>query len=277
MKELILKTKVGTYDLTKKTYIMGILNVTPDSFSDGGSYTTVDKAVNHAIEMERNGADVIDLGGESTRPGHTPVSLEEELQRIVPAIEAVRKKVSIPISVDTFKAEAARQAIEAGADIINDQWGAKRDPEIAAVAADLNVPIILMHNREEGNETYTSIMDDMKKDLEESINIALKAGVPEENIMIDPGLGFAKTEKENLYVMNHLEELHTLGFPILLATSRKRFIGAVLDVPPLERDLGTGATTCLGITKGVHMVRVHNVKVNAELAKMMDAMVRATL
>ena len=163
MKELILKTKVGTYDLTKKTYIMGILNVTPDSFSDGGSYTTVDKAVNHAIEMERNGADVIDLGGESTRPGHTPVSLEEELQRIVPAIEAVRKKVSIPISVDTFKAEAARQAIEAGADIINDQWGAKRDPEIAAVAADLNVPIILMHNREEGNETYTSIMDDMKK------------------------------------------------------------------------------------------------------------------
>ena len=272
---MLLKTKIKTYDLTQRTYVMGILNVTPDSFSDGGSYTSIDRAVKHAIDMVSEGADIIDIGGESTRPGHTPVTVEEELSRIIPAIQEIRKNVDVPISIDTFKAETARQAIEAGADIINDQWAAKKDPEIAAVAAEYNVPIILMHNREEGQETYTSIIDDMKKDFEESIEIALKAGVPKENIIIDPGLGFAKTHEEHLYVMNHLEEFHALGYPILLATSRKRFIGQVLDIPPLERDLGTGATTCLGITKGVQMVRVHNVKVNVQLSRMMDAMVKA--
>ena len=272
---MILKTKTKNYDLSERTYIMGILNVTPDSFSDGGKYTSLDKALNHAMQMEKEGADIIDIGGESTRPGHTPLSIEEEIERIVPVIQAVRENTTVPISVDTFKAETARAALDAGADIINDIWGAKKDPEIADVAAEYDVPIILMHNREEENPKYNSIIDDMKQDLEESIEIALKAGVKKENIIIDPGLGFAKSMEEHLIVMNRLEELHTLGYPILLATSRKRFIGHVLNVPAQERDNGTAATTCLGITKGVHMVRVHNVKLNVEMAKMMDAMLRA--
>lgn len=275
MTVMILKTKTKNYDLSERTYIMGILNVTPDSFSDGGKYTSLDKALNHAIQMEKEGADIIDIGGESTRPGHTPLSIEEEIERIVPVIQAVRENTTVPISVDTFKAETARAALDAGADIINDIWGAKKDPEIADVAAEYDVPIILMHNREEENPKYNSIIDDMKQDLEESIEIALKAGVKKENIIIDPGLGFAKSMEEHLIVMNRLEELHTLGYPILLATSRKRFIGHVLNVPAQERDNGTAATTCLGITKGVHMVRVHNVKLNVEMAKMMDAMLRA--
>ncbi|MDC1541844.1 dihydropteroate synthase [Candidatus Pseudothioglobus singularis] len=269
---MILKTKVKTYDLSKRTYIMGILNVTPDSFSDGGNYTTVEKAVKQAKKMVDEGADIIDIGGESTRPNHKPVSLEEELERVLPVIRAVREHTDVPISIDTYKAETARQAIEAGADIINDIWGAKKEPEIANVAAEYQVPIILMHNRTD--EPYDSLIDDMKRDLKESIEIALKAGVTKENIILDPGVGFAKTAKENLVVMNNLEEFTSMGYPFLLATSRKRFIGSVLDVPPEERDIGTGATTCLGIMKGAHIVRVHNVKVNKELAVMMDAMLR---
>ncbi|MGF7015786.1 dihydropteroate synthase [Ornithinibacillus bavariensis] len=268
----LLKTATKTYDLSSRTHVMGILNVTPDSFSDGGSYTTVEKAVEQAVEMERYGADIIDIGGESTRPDHDPISVEEELRRVLPMIKAVKEAVKIPISIDTYKAETARQAVEAGADIINDVWGAKREPEIAKVAAEYNVPIILMHNRT--NENYISIMEDMKRDLEESIRIAIKAGVPKENIILDPGIGFAKNAHHNLVVMNNLEKLTEMGYPLLLATSRKRFIGSVLDLPPVERDNGTGATTCLGIMKGAQMVRVHNVKLHVELAKMMDAMLR---
>lgn len=249
---------------------MGILNVTPDSFSDGGNYTILDNAVKQAIEMERLGADMIDVGGESTRPNHETVSLDQELERVIPAIKVIKEAVNVPISIDTYKAEVAKQAIEAGAEIINDVWGAKREPEIAEVAALYNVPIILMHNRT--NMNYTSLIDDMKEDLEESINIALKAGVQEGNIILDPGVGFAKTAADNLVVMNNLEQFTHLGYPILLGTSRKTFIGKVLDAPPEERDIGTGATTCLGITKGTQIVRVHNVKVNVELARMMDAM-----
>ncbi|WP_026908558.1 dihydropteroate synthase [Paucisalibacillus globulus] len=267
---MFLKTKTKTYDLSSRTHIMGILNVTPDSFSDGGNYTTIGRAVEQAVKMEQLGADIIDIGGESTRPDHDPISVEEELARVIPVIKAIKEAVHIPISIDTYKAETARQAIVAGADIINDVWGAKREPEIASVAAEYNVPIILMHNRT--NENYTSIIEDMKWDLEESIDIATKAGVPRENIILDPGIGFAKSANDNLVVMNNLEKLVDMGFPFLLATSRKRFIGSVLDVPPEERDNGTGATTCLGIIKGAHIVRVHNVKVNVELARMMDAM-----
>ncbi|WP_010094829.1 dihydropteroate synthase [Ornithinibacillus scapharcae] len=269
---MLLKTASKIYDLSARTHIMGILNVTPDSFSDGGSYTTVARAVDQAVKMEQQGADIIDIGGESTRPDHAPVSAEEEIARVIPVIKAVKQAVNIPISIDTYKAETARQAVEAGADIINDVWGAKRDPEIASVAARYQVPIILMHNRTEDN--YHALMDDMIQDLHESIDIAIKAGVSKENIILDPGIGFAKNAKENLIVMNNLERLTAMGYPLLLATSRKRFIGSVLDLPPAERDNGTGATTCLGITKGAHMVRVHNVKVNVELARMMDAMLR---
>src|SRR5699024_1935618 len=179
---MILKTGVKNFDLSKRTHIMGILNVTPDSFSDGGHYTTVEKAVEQAKRMEEEGADIIDIGGESTRPNHDPVSLEEELERVLPVIQALKENITIPVSIDTYKAKTARQAIEAGADIINDIWGAKREPEIAKVAADLDVPIILMHNRTD--DQYQSLLHDMKNDLEESIDIAVKAGVKKENIIL---------------------------------------------------------------------------------------------
>lgn len=267
---MLFTTDTKTFHLDERTHIMGILNVTPDSFSDGGSYTTVERAVEQAVLMEREGADMIDIGGESTRPDHEPVPEDVELERVLPIIQAVKRNVNIPISIDTYKAETARQAIEAGADIINDIWGAKREPDIARVAARYNVPIILMHNRT--NKNYTSLIPDMKQDLQESIDIALEAGVATEKIVLDPGIGFAKTSRDNLTVMNHLEQFNDLGYPLLLGTSRKSFIGKILDRPAAERDNGTGATTCLGITKGAGIIRVHNVKLHAELAKMMDAM-----
>lgn len=270
-----LKTPTKTYELTKRTHVMGILNTTPDSFSDGGKYTTIEQAVEQAVKMENLGADIIDIGGESTRPDHESVSLKEELSRVVPAIQAIKDKVNVPISIDTYKAETARQALEAGAEIINDIWGAKKDPEIAAVAAEYNAPIILMHNRT--NMNYTSLIDNMKADLYESIDIALEHGVEKENIVLDPGIGFAKTVQDNIHVMRQLEEFTKLGYPLLLGTSRKSFIGEILDVPADQRDNGTGATTCLGITKGIHIVRVHNVKLHVELAKMMDTMMRGAM
>lgn len=267
---MMLKTSTKIFDLTARTHIMGILNVTPDSFSDGGNYVSLENAVKQAILMEQQGADMIDIGGESTRPGHQQVSAKEELKRILPAITAVKQEINIPLSIDTYKAETARQAVETGAEIINDIWGGKKDPEILNVAAIYNVPIILMHNRTDMN--YTSLIDDMKRDLQESIDMAIQRGVPEKNIILDPGIGFAKTAADNLVVMNHLEEFSDLGYPILLGTSRKGFIGKILDLPAAERDNGTGATTCLGIVKGAHIVRVHHVKINVELARMMDAM-----
>lgn len=270
---MALVTRKKTYDLSERTHIMGILNVTPDSFSDGGNYNTLERAVSQALEMERLGADIIDIGGESTRPGHTPVSIDEEIARVVPIIEAVNAAIDIPISIDTYKAETARKAMEAGADIINDIWGAKQDPEIAYVAADFNAPIILMHNRD--NMNYSELMDDMLTDLEESINIALEAGVSRDNIILDPGIGFAKTVENNLFVLNHLEKLTAGDYPVLLGTSRKRFIGDILNVSAQERDIGTGATTCLGIAKGAKIIRVHNVAVNVQLARMTDAMLRS--
>lgn len=252
-----------------RTHIMGILNVTPDSFSDGGSYTTIEKAVAQAIKMEKQGVDIIDIGGESTRPDHQAVSEKEEIGRIVPMIKAVKEAVHVPISIDTYKAITARKALGAGASIINDVWGAKKEPEIANVAAEFDVPIILMHNRT--NKSYRSLIDDMRQDLMESVRIALRAGVKKENIILDPGIGFAKTGTDNLVVMNHLEQFVAMGYPVLLGASRKSFIGHILDVPPEECDNGTGATTCLAIEKGIKIVRVHDVKRNVELAKMMDA------
>lgn len=250
---------------------MGILNATPDSFSDGGKFNQVERAVKQAAAMKENGADIIDIGGESTRPGHEPVPLEEELNRVLPIIEAVKSNVDIPISVDTYKSEMAKQALDAGADIINDIWGAKKDHRMAPVAAAYDAPIILMHNR--NNTTYNSLIDDMEKDLKESIDIARNAGVKNENILLDPGIGFAKTTDDNFIVMKNLDRLASLGYPILLGTSRKSFIGKVLDLPAEQRDEGTGATVCYGIDKGVHLVRVHNVTAIARMVKMMDAMV----
>lgn len=267
---MLLKTKTRNLNLNERTHIMGILNITPDSFSDGGSYMGLEHAIAQATRMVEEGADIIDIGGESTRPGHRPVTMEEEISRVVPVIKAVKEKLDVPISIDTFKAGTAEAAVRAGADIINDVWGAKKEPAIAEVAAKYQVPIILMHNRT--NEQYDDLIPDMIQDLKESIDIAKKAGVPDENIIIDPGIGFAKSREDDLRVMQELEKFQELPYPLLLATSRKRMIGHILDVPPIERDIGTGATTCLGIMKGARIVRVHNVKVNKELAKMMDVM-----
>jgi dihydropteroate synthase len=255
-------------DFGKKTYVMGILNVTPDSFSDGGLYNELDKGLAHAAEMVNDGGDIIDIGGESTRPGHTPVPAEEEIRRILPFIEEMSKRISVPISVDTYKAETAERALKAGAHIINDIWGAKKDPEIADVAARYEVPIILMHNRD--NMDYESLMRDVLYDLYESINIAKKRGVRDSQIILDPGIGFAKTYEQNIEVMKNLDKISALGYPVLLGTSRKSMIGHALNLPVSERLEGTGATVCYGIMKGCDIVRVHDVKEISRMVKMMD-------
>lgn len=257
-------------DYGKKTLIMGILNVTPDSFSDGGKYNHLELAVKRAQEMVEQGADIIDIGGESTRPGFEVVPVEEELERVIPVIKAISERVKVPISIDTYKAEVAKQSLEAGAHIINDIWGGKADPQMAYVAARYNAPIILMHNRQ--NEDYQVFIRDVFNDLYESIQLMKQAGVRDEKIILDPGIGFAKSHEENLEMMRNLDKLVSLGYPVLLATSRKRMIGNVLDLPVNERVEGTGASCCFGIQKGCQMIRVHDIKEMSRMAKMMDAM-----
>lgn len=266
---MILKTKSKTFHLNKKTLIMGILNTTPDSFSDGGQFDSVTQAVAHAQEMVEAGADIIDIGGESTRPDHRPVSETEEIERVVPIIQAVSEAVEVPISIDTYKARTAEAAIQAGAEIINDIWGAKKDPEMASIAAKYQIPIILMHNRD--NKAYTNLIDDMVVDLQASIEIVKAAGVADEQIILDPGIGFAKTLPENYDVLYHIETLmEKLPYPFLLGTSRKSFITEVLDIPADQRDNATGATTCFGVERGMHIIRVHDVKRHVELARMTE-------
>lgn len=253
------------------TKIMGILNVTPDSFSDGGRYTAVEQAVEHARQLVADGAEAIDIGGESTRPGAKTVSAEEEIDRVVPVIRELRRKIEIPISIDTYKPEVAKAAIEAGANIINDVWGTKwGDRSMAHVAKEFGVPIILMHNREK--REYTDFIEEVVNDLRDSIKIAHEAGVQDDRIWLDPGIGFAKDYDHNMELMNQLEVVTNLGYPVLLGTSRKSFIGQTLDLPTEERVEGTIATTCLGIVKGCEWIRVHDVKENVRAARMMDAM-----
>jgi len=260
-----------TLELGSRTLIMGILNATPDSFSDGGRYNAVEAAVERAKQMAAEGADLIDIGGESTRPGHAPVSAEEEIARILPVIEAVRKHVGLPISVDTYKAETARRALEAGAHIVNDVWGFKRDPDIAAVAAEFGCPVILTHNRD--NRDYADFLPDALDDLRASVKLARDAGVAEENVWLDPGIGFAKDYEENLEMMGRLDEVVGLGYPVLLGTSRKRMIQTALGVTADEAAEGTGATTALGIAQGCQLVRVHDVLLSKRVAGMTDAIV----
>lgn len=261
-----------TLDYTAETFVMGILNVTPDSFSDGGKYNNVAAAVAQAKKMVAEGAKIIDVGGESTRPGYERISDENEIARIVPVIQALVAEVPAVISVDTYKANVARAAIEAGAHIINDIWGAQAEPEIAHVAADLNVPIILMHNRD--NTDYgANFWMAAKADLEKSIAIAKDAGIPDSHIILDPGIGFAKTTAQNIEMMQHLDDLVAMGYPVLLATSRKSMIGNVLKLPVEERLEGTGATVVYGIEKGCHMIRVHDVKEMARATHMADILV----
>lgn len=267
--------KIGNkeFKLGERTYIMGILNVTPDSFSDGGKFNEVDAAVKRVKELIEDGADIIDVGGESTRPGFKVVDVDDEIERVVPVIKAIKEHFDIPVSIDTYKAKTAEAAIKAGADIINDVWGFKKDKDMAKVAAKYNVPCILMHNREE--KPYEDIMKDVNMDLIESINLALEAGVHRDNIILDPGIGFAKTFEENLFVMNNLEKIKALGFPMLLGTSRKSMIGLALDLPVDKRVEGTVTTTVMGIMKGCEFVRVHDVLENKRAAVMTDKILGA--
>ena len=251
------------------TYIMGILNVTPDSFSDGGKWNSIDNALRHAERMAKDGAAMIDIGGESTRPGYTQISDAEEIERVVPIIERVRKEIDLPISIDTYKSAVADEALKAGASLVNDIWGFKYDDKIAAVTKKHNAACCLMHNRT--NTDYGDFVADVISDLRESIDIALSSGIPADMIMTDPGVGFAKTYEQNLEITNHLDALHSLGCPVLLGTSRKSMIGLTLDLPPEERLEGTLATTALAVMKGALFVRVHDVKENYRVIKMMEA------
>ena len=254
--------------LDEKTLVMGILNVTPDSFSDGGKYNFVENAVKRAEVMTAQGADIIDIGGESTRPGHEQVSIKEEISRVVPVIKAIKERLDVTISIDTYKSAVAESALAAGADIINDIWGAKYDPAIAEMAAKYEVPIILMHNR---NDTaYTDFWTDVKLDMEESVRIAVAAGVRKEKIWLDPGIGFGKTTGQNIEMMQLLDQFAELGYPVLLGTSRKSMIGKVLDLPVSERLEGSLATACYGALKGCAIVRVHDVKETVRALRMMD-------
>ena len=267
--------RAGDYlvPIFSKTFIMGILNVTPDSFSDGGRYYNVEDAVAHAKKMVESGADMIDVGGESTRPGHIPVSAKVELDRILPVIRALRQELQVPISVDTWKAEVASAAVDAGASIINDVWGCRRDPDIAGVAARTGAGLIVMFNalNAELFQRSGDIVSDAINYLTESIRIARKAGVRDDQLMTDPGIGFGVSTEESLALIRALPSFRGLGFPVLIGPSNKRFIGAVLDKPVEQRLIGTLAACCVGACLGANVVRVHDVAEAAGALKMKDA------
>lgn len=267
--------RIGNKDFNTKehTYVMGILNVTPDSFSDGGKYSSLDAALKRAEEMIAEGAAILDIGGESTRPGYTKISDAEEMERVLPVIEAIKKNLDIPVSVDTYKGQVAKEAVAAGADLINDIWGLKADSQMAKVIADTKVACCLMHNRD--NTDYNNFVSDLLKDLRESVDLALKAGIRDNKIILDPGIGFAKTYEQNLLALKHLERLQQLRYPILLGTSRKSVIGQALDLGKEERLEGTLATTALAVSSGCSFVRVHDVKENVRVVRMMEAILKA--
>lgn len=259
-----------------RTLIMGILNLTPDSFSDGGKYNSFDNALKKAEELIKAGADILDIGAESTRPGFAEISENQEMERMLPVLEKLAKTCEVPISIDTYKPSVAKAALDCGANIINDIWGLQKDPNMAKVVAEYNVPVVIMHNRI-NNEYQIDIMADICNFLKHSIDIGINARISFENFIIDPGIGFAKNGDQNIVVMSRLEELKSLGCPILLGTSRKRFIGEVLDLAVDDRVEGTAATVAVGITKGANIVRVHDVEPIARVAKMTDAMIRGDL
>ncbi len=256
----------------RRTYVMGIINLTPDSFSGDGLGSDVSAAVEQALRFEAEGADFIDVGAESTRPGHESVTAEEELERLMPALEAMVSRVNLPVSVDTSKAVVAQTAVAAGAAIINDQWGLKSEPEIAIVAAQTGAGLILMHNQK--GRHYNDLIPDISSSLSASAKTALDAGVPKGNIIFDPGSGFGKTPDHNLEILNRLREFTSLGYPLLLGTSRKSTIGMVLDLAVEERVEGTAATVALAIAAGVDIVRVHDVRHMVRVCRMSDAVVR---
>lgn len=256
----------------KRTYIMGIINATPDSFSGDGLGADIPAIVDQALRFVEEGADFLDVGAESTRPGFQPISAEDELSRLIPALEAIAARVDLPISVDTYKAQVARRAIEAGAVIINDIWGLKADPELAQVAARAGTPLIIMHNQE--TRQYRDLLPDIFAILKHSTGLALKAGVPQQNIILDPGIGFGKTPDHNLEILKKLEEFKSLGYPLLVGASRKSTIGLVLGLPVDQRVEGTAAAVALSIAGGADIIRVHDVKEMVRVCRMSDAIVR---
>jgi dihydropteroate synthase len=278
-------TRIGNRDFTwgKRTYVMGIVNISPDSFS-GDGVISVESAVEQALKMEQDGADILDIGGESTRPNAAPVALEEELRRVIPALEQICRKVNLPVSIDTTKYEVAVHALDAGAVVLTDQWGLKKEPRLGELAAKRRVPIILMSNQRDtgffdsqaGRDTGTifDIMPEVNKYLGAGIDIAKKAGIQPENIIIDPGIGFGKTWQQELEILRRLNELKEMGQPVLIGTSRKSLIKMVLNLPADDRLEGTAATVAIGIANGADMVRVHDVKQMARVCKMTDAIVR---
>lgn len=267
--------RIGTkdFDLENEIYIMGILNVTPDSFSDGGSWNQLDRALSHTEEMIRDGAAIIDVGGESTRPGYVKISDEEEISRVAPVISAIRERFDIPVSVDTYKSGVARAALAAGADLINDIWGLKYDPAMAGVIAEAKVPCCLMHNREQAD--YADYLTEVQGDLKETVRLAHAAGIADNQIILDPGIGFGKTYEQNLLLMKHLEIISELGYPVLLGTSRKSMIGLTLNLPKDEREEGTLVTTVMAVQKHMAFVRVHDVEKNRRAIEMTKAILNA--
>ena len=252
-----------------KTYVMGILNVTPDSFSDGGRFVTMDKVIERAQQMKQEGAAIIDVGGESTRPGYTMISSAEEISRVVPAIEAIKARLDIPVSIDTYKSDVAEAAICAGADMVNDIWGMQYDVKMAKTIKQYDVCVTLTHNK--NKPSYDDFVPDLKNELMHLAESALKHGIDKYKIILDPGIGFAKSTEQNLIVMRELAELAKLGYPILLGASKKSFIGNTLELPVSERVEGTLATTAVAVQSGVNFVRVHDVKENVRLIKMLES------
>ena len=285
-----LKVNGFTFDWGSRTYVMGILNLTPDSFSgDGLAEFGLETSIKQARDYIEAGVDILDVGGESTRPGADPVSAQEEMDRVLPLIEILAGEFETLISIDTYKAEVAREAIRIGADLVNDVWGFQADPGLAAVTASAGVPVILMHNRSNPNNAaileqlggryigveYDNLIQDVKKELMESVALAHEAGIPDEKIILDPGIGFGKTVEQNLEVLNRLGDIRSLGFPVLLGPSRKSFIGYTLDLPPDDRIEGTAAAVSVGIVRGADIIRVHDAAEMIRIARMTDAIVRS--
>lgn len=265
---------IGNREFGKHTYVMGILNVTPDSFSDGGRFNDIDRALKHTEELVNDGADIIDVGGESTRPNYTQISDSEEIERVVPVIEKIKQNFDIPVSIDTYKSAVASAAVSAGADMINDIWGLKYDGNMAKVISESGAACCLMHNRK--NAQYNSFVDDVLNDLRESVEIAKRTGIQKDKIVLDPGIGFAKSYKENLIMTNNLDRMNEIGYPVLLGTSRKSMIGLTLDLPSDQRLEGTIATTVMAVIKGCMFVRVHDVLENKRAIMMTEAIINSS-
>ena len=256
------------FDLKKNTYIMGILNVTPDSFSDGGRYDGLDRAIEHAKQMIQEGVDIIDVCGESTRPGHVQITEEEEIARVVPVIRKLKEEFDIPVSIDTYKSDVAEAALQAGADLVNDIWGFQYDEKMAGLVKKYDAACCLMHNKNEA--VYKNFLKDMYAELQKCVDTAKAAGIEDDRIMLDPGVGFGKTYEMNLDVMKHLDLFNGLGYPMLLGTSRKSMIGLTLDLPVTEREEGTLVTTVMAVQSHYGFVRVHDAEKNRRAIKMTE-------